>query len=169
MSELEKLLERFGWTIAAAPFQDVVDRWEGAQIGLEWIALKGPVRVVAKDAAELTSYVYSVEERLSVTKGRLKPFEKIYPEGYSRPLPDEPLPITRDAPPPKRKRRKRVTSELLRCEFPDHFRGTVCAALVWNEPREKLIHAQTHYPSQEITQLAIDQMYAKPKGKPDDE
>lgn len=140
-SELEIYLRQLGWTVTMTPLMEVKLRWPEAMYSHEWRVAKGPLEVRAPNAAEVTRLVSDVE-----TRARAAASGGIRIERVDGPIPPRCSVLRR---PPKepavpkvpRKRRKRVTMELVRCGFFHERHGTYCGALIWHRELEQIRHA----------------------------
>lgn len=143
-SELETRLRQLGWIVTMTPLMEVALR-QDCTYAHEWRIAKGPLEIRAPNAAEVTRLVAEVETRAA---GARRPSGTPVIERVEGPIPPRCSVLRR---PPKakppvdpnkpRRRRKRVTMELVRCGYLHERHGTYCGALVWRRPGEQLKHA----------------------------
>lgn len=130
VSELEQLLTQLGWTMERCPYPEIAERNE-CELG-GWSVIRGPVRIIADDAAELAQRVRVFEERAAATISAPSPpptvredsvetakplafIEKSisvspgqYPPELLGPIPIGFGDVTSAVPPPRRRRARRV-------------------------------------------------------------
>lgn len=97
LSELERALSDLGWVIGTTPLQEIVDRRPDVELGPDWIVLKGPIQIIAPNAAEVARSVWLVESRIAPGATPEEPLEPLEPHAPAK------VPANVVTDPPRRK------------------------------------------------------------------
>lgn len=84
LSELERALSDLGWIIGTTPLQEIVDRRPDVELGPDWIVLKGPLQIIAPNAAEVARSVWLVESRIAPGATAEEPIEPLEPHAPAK-------------------------------------------------------------------------------------